>query len=862
MKELKIKNIKIILICLLTVLMIFSTVAFVGIEKRTAKANGTTFANTELFLPKTEVEYKELTSPIDAYSDDTVTAIVENSQSYHVLSVFTANGYFDTSTTSNLGNLTGVHKLDDEYLLYANAGDLYRLSLADFSSTEIEFDDKKGISTFDVAGDYLVTALNTEMALYKFENGYVARSLIPKTIKDKSPVAINENGEVFFVKNNGVLSKFSVSDPIESTPIELAMVTPTQMIANNDYIYYLYGNNVYKLSVNGGELQKLIVADDDNYDLGKLDTPSGISFKGNNLLITDTALNAVQEFKIDNDKLIFTGFAIAKNKTAFNRIDKYATEIEKFNDTVAVLDGDSLLVINNDESFNPYNPNCFKDYSDIKLQDKMPTTFALGSSTALLAYDSDLSSSKLNLFNVSDGTFISQNAVKIFDGNIIRDVCYQSGKYYVLTGNGTACKVYSCSESELSFNEYTPEDVIVSTQITVDVFGNVYLLKENSKIYKYTVGSFDSPTEYDFSNPVTKMATDLSGTLFVLSENKVFALDQTKTSDYWTEIDINSTGIEQNANIKSFTMDYVSQDVFFIYDDEEFICKASALGNISISSLEIPTEYVTTDSTTTFDKLKIYAPTESANVYSVNKTDDGFEYLSLVNERTEYALITQVVKADIFGRELKMLALAGQDGVVLINENQCQIKVLNTTTAPEKAFITTAVHMYYLPISTPTDEYSLSNTNKIRLNKYSEITPQIKFTFLNKDYYFASVMVNGVTLSGYVPVDFTVEILSEDLAWDSFTIEKVNKTTVYSDKALTSQIKTLERGTEIRLIERDGSTCKIAYKVDQTNWAIGYIDASAIQDPANVATRNILIILAVTACLCGTISYFLLRRKK
>lgn len=855
MKELKIKNIKIILISLLTVLMIFSTVAFVGIEKRTAKANGTTFANTELFLPKTALEYKELTSPIDAYSDDTVTAIVQNNE----LILF-VNGEYKTLTFFN--NLKQVKRLDQDTLLVSDDGSIYVIEIANpttkslltFNGTPI------GSNYFDVNNGYLITAYGEKASIYSIENSTVKDKIssLDGKINADFPIALNSNGEIFYINNDGCLCKCTIYNT--NNFLGISNINPYKMIADTNYIYYILNSDstVYRLKVDGSSTPNLLI-DETNYQLGKPVSPCALSFKGNNLLITDSA--CIQEFKIDNDKLIFTGFAIAKNKTAFNRIDKYATEIEKFNDTVAVLDGDSLLVMNNDESFNPYDTNCFNDYSDIKLQDKMPTTFALGSSTALLAYDSNLSSSKLNLFNVSDGTFISQNAVNIFDGNIIRDVCYQSGKYYVLTSDGNTCKVYSCSESELSFNEYTP-DVIVSTQITVDVFGNVYLLKENSKIYKYTVGSFDSPTEYDFSNPVTKMATDLSGTLFVLSENKVFALDQTKTSDYWTEIDINSTGIEQNANIKSFTMDYVSQDVFFIYDDEEFICKASALGNISISSLEIPTEYVTTNSTTTFDKLKIYAPTESANVYSVNKTDDDFEYLSLVNERTEYALITQVVKADIFGRELKMLALAGQDGVVLINENQCQIKVLNTTTAPEKAFITTAVHMYYLPISTPTDEYSLSNTNKIRLNKYSEIAPQIKFTFLNKDYYFASVMVNGVALSGYVPVDFTVEILSEDLAWDSFTIEKVNKTTVYSDKALTSQVKTLERGTEIRLIERDGSTCKIAYKVDQTNWAIGYIDASAIQDPANVATRNILIILAVTACLCGTISYFLLRRKK
>ncbi len=866
MKELKIRKIKNLFISLLTTIMIFSVVAFIASKTSVARADSSP-AETELFLPKTALEYKELTSPIDAYSDDTVTAIA---QDYTTL-ILNVDGEFIQGLPT-FDTLKQVGRLSDSKLIVLSRAILKTIDLENPNLVQdFQFNNSViSANSFSLNDRYLVSAFGGEIYIYEIENGTIV-SMLPVSIKqankDNTTIAINDNNDIFYINEEGKLLSTNVSS-LGATK-EYLDVIPSRILVKDNFVYYLtQTGEIFRIDVdtnsdNYKKNEQLFVQSTDSYDLGKLVTPSGISFKGENLLITDAGLNAVQEFKIVENSLIFTGFAIAKDKTAFNRLDSNVTEIEKFHNNVAVLDGDSLLFIKNNQSFNPYDTNCFNDYSDIKLEDKMPSSFALGENTALLVYESNLSSSKLHLFNISDGTFISQNAVNIFDGNIVRDVCYQSGKYYILTSDGNACKVYTSSENQLSFNEYI-SNANITTQITVDVFGNVYLLDQtNSKIYKYTANNLATHTEISCNYTVAKMSTDLGGTLFILSGNDVYYLNETQNS--FVKIDIERTGIDQDNNVKSFAMDYVNQDVFFIYENEEFVCKTSGISNLAISSLEIPADYVTTSTTATFENLKVYKPTETENVYSVNKTESCFEYLSLVTEqakRTEFALICEITCTS-FGKEISLLALAGQDGVVLVNQkstSDCQSVI--TTTAPQKAFITTAVHTYYLPISTKDDGYALLDNNKVRLLKYTEIEPQNKFTFLGKDYYFASVKTDGVTRSGYIPVDFTVEILAEDFEWENFTKEKVNKTTVYSDKEKTSAVLELERGTEIRLLKQDGSTCKIAYQIDQTSWAVGYIDASSIQDSANVAIRNILIILAVTACVCGTTSYFLLRRKK
>ena len=58
---------------------------------------------------------------------------------------------------------------------------------------------------------------------------------------------------------------------------------------------------------------------------------------------------------------------------------------------------------------------------------------------------------------------------------------------------------------------------------------------------------------------------------------------------------------------------------------------------------------------------------------------------------------------------------------------------------------------------------------------------------------------------------------------------------------------------------KDG-VAKIAYETAE-GYVFGYIDAKKIKDEANLAVRNILISLAVITSVCGTATYFILRKK-
>jgi hypothetical protein len=406
------------------------------------------------------------------------------------------------------------------------------------------------------------------------------------------------------------------------------------------------------------------------------------------------------------------------------------------------------------------------------------------------------------------------------------------------------------------------ESLEMATQIHVDVFKNVHLLS-GSKILKYSpADNYQVATETILTDTKTviKLNSDLLGKLYALTINTLDLQEVLVIDDDVQKLTLQDASIDANAVAVSFAFDFIDSNVYIAYNSQEFIYKTNGLSNLALSSTSVPDTYVTTDSTADFEKLEVYKPNANANVYSVVKNESKFEFNGLINKVTEYVLITKI-NADESGNTPKLLALAGLDGVVLVYENECSPVTIETIDAPQKAFVTTAVHMYYFPIPTPNDGYALSSGDKIRLAKETEILPLKEFTLLNNTYYYASVTIDGTELFGYVHKNFTVEVLSERLEWNDYRLERVVATKVYTDNKLTTFASELKNGQEVRILKQEGTAYQIAYKLND-EWVVGYISDYAIQNPANVAVRNILIILAVTACVCGTTTYFLLRRKK
>ena len=83
---------------------------------------------------------------------------------------------------------------------------------------------------------------------------------------------------------------------------------------------------------------------------------------------------------------------------------------------------------------------------------------------------------------------------------------------------------------------------------------------------------------------------------------------------------------------------------------------------------------------------------------------------------------------------------------------------------------------------------------------------------------------------------------------------------LYKDKNMTESILELSDDAEVRLFSEENGVSYVAVAIEG-GYITGYIKSSMIKNDAKTAVRNVLIILAVLASVCGTATYFILRKK-
>ena len=304
------------LICLVGLILAFavSLTLFLGVNN--VFADSPTQINLELDHPISKMEYKELISPIDGYLWDDNAAIIQGTD--NSLLLFYNGNYVKRDFTSP----KQVKKLYDNYLVVSDNGTLYKVDYTNGLTTSPEVlkdsdDNNIGGNSFDLNESYLITAYT---GIRVYSNGTDFTFITSIENDTDTPVHISNDNEIFYVYQNS-LYKYSVS---QQSSTKLSDHKPSALATVGEYLYYsvIESENsvIYRIPINGGESVGMTVADL-GYDLGVLKYVSDICVKDGKLIITDKTICAVQEFEIDNanEKLIFTGFAIAKNKTAFEK---------------------------------------------------------------------------------------------------------------------------------------------------------------------------------------------------------------------------------------------------------------------------------------------------------------------------------------------------------------------------------------------------------------------------------------------------------------------------------------------------------------------------------------------------------------
>ena len=839
MKKLSFINGKKFIISLLVIALTLSAASF-GLFNFIKPASA---AATTIHIPKSNLEYKALSSPIDAVHDKNYTAIVHDASLLVYL-----NGEYKAPVT-NFTSIKQVKKLDNSTVIVSDNGSLYEIPVHNLSIKSAMTDTNNNViggNYFDLSSKYLVTAYGTDGAIYS-RSGSRYTYLSKLSLDGDKPIATNENGKIFFV-NDGIYMVDATAP--QDSAVKISDHVPNKMIADNQNVYYLINgsNNVYKLEIANGHMHELIASSPD-YDLGNLITPSGISFNSGNLIVTDSTQNSVQEFAVLNNELSFTGFAIATNKTAYNRISSNATDVEKQGDTVAVLDNYKITVIKNSKQ-NNYLQSNYANFIMGKDVEKNIQYFTLGASKILYS----TTATKIKMLSIESAT---ETAVNLpVSSVLVDDMFYQSGTFYVLVHTSTSSIVYAIDEKDSSL---TLKELINQSNsshfsaIAVDVMDNIYLADQNG-VKKY---SLDDEGKYalDFGLAVTgvqKMQTDLGGKVFMLTNGAIRVFDGSST------IKTATPAAYINGDVlSSFALNYEKSEVALLYKGKEYLCTNADITNDALDKATVSDSvYITTGDNADINRLTLVKIRDGANVYSVNKIAQKLEYKGLTKIESEYVYVCDVR----FSNTLTMCAVYGNNGLALVNKADMQNYSAEELSAPKEVVVSTDVNAYFMPLVTKDGEFSLSGEN-VRLAKNTILYPTARISVLGKEFYYATVTIDGKACTCFIPIDFTALSLAEEEQPENYVIEKVSEVKLYEDAALTTAIKTIANGSKVKILSKDNGVAFIKVEIDGQVYC-GYISESAINNEPQIMVRNMLLIIGATAVVAGTLTYFITKKKK
>ena len=845
-------------------------------------------ADSSVILPYSPLEYLALSDPKGACYYGGNYAVIEGQKTVRIL--------FESGTDLTLSGFTSLGQIkfyNDHSIFVSDNGSVYFI---DLNSADRAKKLVTGGTFFDFNGEYLITVYSQILFVFRisdaldFAGGAVAelKSLDElANANGECPIAINEKNEIFYLsgRTDIKLNKYEISSKTDGEIVKnITATTPSIMIANENSIYFVASGDLYSLPAKEGAVPVKLNIPETPYDLGKVRAPEGLSFKNGNLLITDNNQKAVMEFTAEGDTLDYTGFAIASGRSAYNRIGKTTKAVGRYGNLVAALDDFKLTIINvgeNAENFDRYDKSRFINL----FVGNAPSRFALGNDTLLTTDGSGVFGYKgVSAIATADGETEKGDSEPIRVEGVertVKAIAYQSGFYYVLATDGgvTSNNAYVYKINEKTFEtEGVPAEFYGradADKITVDVFGNVYIA-DGANFYK---NSFNNAFP---SLGATSLTTDLAGVLYGVIDGKVYYYRSAANSDGSWEL---AAELPQ-SRVKCVGAYFDKNEVYYSTEDGEYLYKTTGLKNLAVNSAFVPNDFLNRTALSYDeakklgqDELNYYVIDENAststtgafgagtrvNAYFANYSAGSgapFKYEGLSQLEDEYIRVGTVELPSALGGILRLYVFAGRRGVVLVNSDHAKRIDKEKNAAPEKAYTSTNVNLYHLPVITEKDIFTATVGGKtLRLDKAIEIYPKSKTNFLGIEYYFATVTVGDTEYAGYIPSSFTVETLYENPNKDEYTVKTVSAVTVYANADLTDAACELADGTKVRYYGTEGGVAKIAYETAD-GYNIGYIEERKIRQDASVAVRNILITLAVVTSVCGTATYFILRKKK
>lgn len=681
--------------------------------------------NTRPFLPATYEEYCELTQLMDVYYDEGMTVLSEKDKIW----VSRGSGFTAFETTQK--NVKMARRFGNDVLVQDDMI-LYRYSPANGASEQLNDTEGNVINgnNFALNDRYLAITTNANVKIYEITPaGFAPYLTIPTAAgRDNIPLCITETGDLFYhIKSTGILYQLNLDTNREEVySLRGSGEEMTAMHVRDGNVYYIMNTAVARFNLES-KTNETILAAANGRKMGATHTPISLTFRGENLLVADTGLNAVQEFAPDSDGIWrYTGFSITGENAGENRISG-ATDAAYADGNVYLLDGNGEILIVG-------SGGAQTDYRRVNLGAKLtftPVKLETDGSSVLLAGVTEAA-----FYRIETDELIPAN----FTQSMIYDVSYANGVYYLLGGDRV---VAYDAESFNPTNLVTALTVGEKSLIAADVDNNLFLYNSSDQIVtRYDRSGDRSGTAYNLPEAALSLGADLNGNLFALAaNNNVYSFKDGKTT---------ATALKTRlpaANARSMCMAFDSKEVWFVYENAGYVLTCAQLNNDSITSVTAPALTLTARTRADGD-LTLRTVNEGENLYEMDFPSDlTFPYRAHLHAEgtTEYVKI-----AETQGFEVLLL-----DETIYLAKARHVSAVDRQTTPVEqtKAYVITSAYLYYYPMIEPI--YQLTDMKKMEAQ--TKIALLGELTFNDRAFCYVEWTEGTETVRGFLLKNFTTE---------------------------------------------------------------------------------------------------------
>lgn len=743
----------------------------------------------DTFLPSSALQLYDLKSPMSiSYSDNGFMVITEHigevdgSSLFDRISVYNPNTRTFTALNSHptIYNITHAEEYNG-YVFYLSSSKLYYVPTSNLEQEPI-YSGVTSSNFFMIKNGNVITNTNNSIVIYSIsevDGNLVFHEKSTHNFTTKNAFISNDNNIYYLF--GGMLYCFNTSSQTNYIVSEI-LVDVNYMIECGDYIYLSSGSGVYKIQKGvNSKAEQILSTQNAKQELGYVQNPQGLTVMDRQILIADPTIKCVQG--IDSETNEFTDFAITTESTAEFRLTNNTSKISSSSNYVYALDDGAQ-----DENGISYkrivraaiDKSVKKRYTSISLQplyiDNLSIEIkdiACSDTHVAIHYNNTFA-----IFEIIDNTI---DEVYSIISESITAICYIDGEFYY-----TDSALVDFTYSSVNIHKITLPTVdnnlqeIVSKKInenaeikgvaknfTVDVFGNVYLIVDETlestdlnsqQLVEFSNGNVKVIDSFPYE--ITSLRTDFAGNLYGLSYDNViykytYVLQEISTYKFDTSYEI-----------KDFDLNYTSSTsylltnsaIFKTIDNKLQIINMSEVNSLSFNPLEIiEPKFISISDDAKLFKVTLGDYDDNKNFNSVTpiRNPNAKKVYLIIAEIDNYYLITHSKDFAALVRKTEVMfnpnvttssSIIGEDYYDYFN-----IKI--ETLSSEKQYISNSVLVSSKPIFD--NNYMVSN-----LEKSAAVYGLKKITFNGKSFTLIATDEDKTPI-GYVPSGYlTNEIIS------------------------------------------------------------------------------------------------------